>query len=71
MNQLEAIGRALQFEREKRHLTKTEAARRAGITRADIARIEAGHGGVTWTKVCAYMGLLEVPLPTVNISTLP
>lgn len=43
----EALGLALREARRSADLSQTEAARRAGVTRATISSAERGHGGLT------------------------
>ncbi|MDD7465939.1 MAG: helix-turn-helix transcriptional regulator [Actinomycetaceae bacterium] len=68
---LENTGRGLRDRREKRGWTKTQAARLAGISRQDVARIESGASGVSWGKVFAYLNLLEVWLPKTIVGIPP
>ncbi|HEY7201855.1 MAG TPA: helix-turn-helix transcriptional regulator [Candidatus Dormibacteraeota bacterium] len=53
-----AVGRAVREIREKKRLSQSELARRAGVTPATVSRIESGaRGGDLETLVLIALGL--------------
>lgn len=53
--QLQALGRRIRMQRERQHVTATDAAEAAGMSRVTLHRIERGEPSVT---MGAYLGAL-------------
>ncbi len=54
---------ALRVIRERTELTQTEAAKLAGIDRANYANMEAGRRKATSSQIKAIAAALKVPVP--------
>lgn len=53
------LGESLRKEREARNITASELATQAGVSRAQLSRLENGNGGsvLLLTKVCNALGI--------------
>jgi len=61
-----ANGAAIQALREAKHMSASELARRAGVTRQHLGRIERGECGASDTVIQSTAAALQVPAAAIS-----